>query len=84
MHFRNIGSEGIDSTEGDVSLSESLPFFTTPISLLPFHVVFKIGLDEGRFYQFVCVLRLFTLYQDGRIQIYWQEKRAEESFHRGE
>ena len=65
-----------NSIEEDISLEDSLPFFTTPISLLPFHVVFNIGLDGGYFYQLVCFLRLFSLYQDGRIQISWGDKNT--------
>lgn len=51
----------------DISIGESLPLFTTPISLLPFHTVYRMGLDRGYFYQLVCFLRLLSLYQDGRI-----------------
>ena len=69
-----LSRPGIDSIEGDFSLTESLLFFTTPISLLPFHVVFKIGLDRGYFYQFVCFLRLFSLYQKGRILMNWEQR----------
>ena len=68
--------QGIASIEGEISLAESLPFFTTPISLLPFHVVFTIGLDRGCFYQFVCFLRLFSLYQEERIQIKWKQSNT--------
>jgi hypothetical protein len=80
----NFSSQGIDSIEGDISLAESLPFFTTPISLLPFHVVYKMGLDRGCFYQFVCFLRLFSLYQDGRIQINWEQRNTTHEEHTGE
>lgn len=70
----NHDNEVTNDTDSDVSFGESLPLVTTPISLLPFHTVFRIGLDLGYFYQFVCFLRFLSLYQQRRI--YFDDKKT--------
>lgn len=66
--------------EEDITVTKTLPYFTTPLSLLPFHIIFHIGLDRGFFYQFVCCLRLFSMYTQGRIRMKWGQRDTRPSF----
>ena len=66
----------VTNDNSDVSIGESLTFVTTPISLLPFHTVFRIGLDRGYMYQFVCFLRFLSLYQQRRIYFDFEDKKT--------